>query len=96
MQTNIVVSDAKVMSKGQVTIPKKIRNILGVSSGDRLTFIVEGNTVRVENSAVYALRQFQEQMKGEPQKAGLISEEAIAEWITKSRREELNKRNEKK
>ena len=34
------VDDAKVMPKGQVTIPKKVRNALGVDSGDRVTFIL--------------------------------------------------------
>jgi hypothetical protein len=46
------------------------------------------NNVRVVNSAVYALMRFQEQMSGESEKAGLLTEEAVAEWITKSRRED--------
>ena len=37
------VNDAKVMDKGQVTIPKNVRQVLGVTNGDRVTFIVEGN-----------------------------------------------------
>ena len=32
--------------------------------------------------------KFQEQMGGEAEKAGLMSEDDIAEWITTSRREE--------
>ena len=60
----------------------------GVESGDRVTFIVDGNNVRVLNSAVYALMRFQEQMGGEAEKAGFLTEEAVAEWITRSRREE--------
>ena len=52
MSANIFVDNAKVMSKGQITIPKDIRDVLGVSSGDRITFIVEGNTVRIVNSPV--------------------------------------------
>jgi len=82
------VNDAKVMSKGQVTIPKNVRSVLGVETGDRVTFIVDGNSVRVVNSAIYALQRFQEQMKGEADKAGFLSEEDVAEWITRSRREE--------
>ncbi|MBR3346411.1 MAG: AbrB/MazE/SpoVT family DNA-binding domain-containing protein [Solobacterium sp.] len=85
-----IVSDAKVMPKGQVTIPKKIRDILGVSNGDRVTFVVENGEVKVINSAIYALKRFQAQMAGEGKKAGLLSDEAIAEWITSSRREENN------
>ena len=88
MTTATFVDDAKVMPKGQVTIPKKIRSILGVESGDRVTFIVEGNSVRIVNSAVYALRRFQEQMKGEAGNAGFFTEEDIDTWITMSRREE--------
>ena len=34
-----------VTSKGQVTIPKEIRETLGVIEGDKLIFIVEGDRV---------------------------------------------------
>ena len=33
---------AKVTSKGQTTIPKKVRNALGINSGDLVRFDVEG------------------------------------------------------
>ena len=88
MFTDSFVDDAKVMPKGQVTIPKKVRNALGIDSGDRVTFIVEEGSVRIVNSAVYALQRFQQQMKGEAENAGFFTEEDIAAWITKSRREE--------
>lgn len=84
----VVINDARVMAKGQVTIPKNIRAALGVSTGDRVTFIVENGSVRVINSAVYAMQKFQEQMKGEAGKAGFASEDDVAGWITESRREE--------
>ena len=82
------VNDARVMSKGQVTIPKNVRAALGIESGDRITFIVDGNNVRVVNSAIYALMRLQEQMGGEAEKAGLFTEDDVANWITQSRREE--------
>jgi len=31
-----------ISSKGQVTVPQEIRNRLGLSAGDRLDFVVEG------------------------------------------------------
>lgn len=34
---------AKVTSKGQVTIPKGVRRLLSINSGDRLAFEIEGN-----------------------------------------------------
>ena len=86
--TTVLINDARVMSKGQVTIPKNIREALGVTTGDRVTFIFENGSVRVINSAVYAMQKFQEQMKGQAEKAGFASEEDVADWITNTRREE--------
>ena len=37
---NMIVDNAKVMSKGQITLPKEIRSKLGLSTGDRVTLIV--------------------------------------------------------
>lgn len=88
MVDTVFVNDARVMSKGQVTIPKNVRTALGIEAGDRVTFIVDGTNVRIVNSAVYALMRLQEQMKEEAEKAGFQSEDDIAEWITDSRREE--------
>lgn len=34
MGLNIFTDNAKVMAKGQITIPKDIRSVLGVSNGD--------------------------------------------------------------
>lgn len=86
--SELLVNDARVMSKGQVTIPKNIREALGISPGDRVTFIVENGSVKVINSAIYAIQKFQKQMQGQAEKAGFSSEEDVADWITNSRREE--------
>lgn len=88
MTSKKFINDAKVMSKGQVTIPKNVREALGITTGDRVTFIVDGSDIRIMNSTLYALKQFQKQMQGEASKAGFSSEEDIADWITQSRREE--------
>lgn len=88
MVNTAVVNDARVMSKGQVTIPKNIRAVLGISPGDRVTFVSENGSVKVVNSALYAMQKFQKEMRGQAEIAGLTSEEDVAEWITESRREE--------
>lgn len=88
MQTNVFVDNAKVMAKGQVTIPKDIRELLGVSNGDRVSFIVEGKTVRLVNSAVYAMQVLQNEMRGEAERTGLTSDEDIAELVRNLRSEE--------
>jgi antitoxin PrlF len=38
---------AKITSKGQVTVPLEVRRILGVRAGDRLMFEDDENGVRV-------------------------------------------------
>lgn len=88
MQTNVFVDNAKVMAKGQVTIPKDIRELLGVSNGDRVSFIVEGNTVRLVNSAIYAMQVLQNEMRGEAERTGLTSDEDITELVRDLRSEE--------
>ena len=45
MSVKTFVDNAKVMAKGQVTIPKDVREVLGVASGDRISFIVESGPV---------------------------------------------------
>lgn len=85
------IESAKVMAKGQVTIPKDVRKTLGVSNGDRISFIVEGNTVRIVNSAVYAMQVLQQEMAGEAQKAGLVNDDDIVNLVAEMRKEEVNK-----
>ena len=79
------VDNAKVMAKGQITIPKDVRTVLGVSNGDRVTFIVEGKTVRIINSAVYAMQVLQQEMRGAAEQADLTTEEDIDALIAEMR-----------
>ncbi len=36
---------AKISAKGQISLPKELREALGLSTGDRVAFAVEGGTV---------------------------------------------------
>lgn len=38
---------ARITSKGQVMIPKAVRQVLGITEGDSLIFEVEGKDVRI-------------------------------------------------
>lgn len=49
---DIFMDTAKVMSKGQVTIPKRIRELLDLQNGDYITFIVNKDKVQIHNSKV--------------------------------------------
>lgn len=86
--TQRFVDNAKVMAKGQVTIPKDVRAALGVGTGDRVTFLVDGSTVRIINSALYAMEMLQNQMAGEAQKAGLKDDEDVITLVKNFRSED--------
>ena len=86
MIANTFIDNAKVMSKGQVTIPKDVREILGISSGDRITVVENGN-VRLINSAIYAMQLLQAQMANEAENTGLTSDEAIIDLVKEVRAE---------
>ncbi len=86
MLTNAFVDSAKVMAKGQITIPKDVRDTLGISNGDRVTFIVGGNTARIINSAVYAMQVLQQEMAGEAERAGLTSEDTVVALVKEARK----------
>jgi AbrB family looped-hinge helix DNA binding protein len=38
---------AKITSKGQITVPREIRRMLGVRTGDKLLFESDGKGIRV-------------------------------------------------
>ncbi len=50
------VASAKITSKGQITIPAEIRKALAMEPGDRLSFVVDGDAVRVERQQSWVER----------------------------------------
>lgn len=84
---NIVVENAKVMSKGQITLPKEIRNKLGVSTGDRVTLIYDGEQVIMMNAAVYAMKMLQRDMSDVSYKTDLDSDEKIIAMVAEERKD---------
>jgi AbrB family looped-hinge helix DNA binding protein len=85
---SILVDNAKVMAKGQITLPKSIRTALGLTPGDRVTLIKQNDQVIMMNSAVYAMRMLQTAMAGEAEKAGLTSDDDVTAMIREMRAEE--------
>ncbi len=69
-------------------IPKDVRDVLGVTSGDRVTFVVEGNTVHIVNSAVYAMQVLQREMVAEAERTGLTSEDDVMALVKELRNED--------
>jgi len=88
LMDNIIVDNAKVMAKGQITLPKDIREALGVSTGDRVTLIRQNNQVIMMNSAVYAMNLLQQSMEGEAEKAGIKTDDDVVSMIADMRAED--------
>jgi len=41
---------SSISSKGQVTVPQEVRNRLGLSAGDRVEFVIEGERTLIRPS----------------------------------------------
>ena len=87
------IDSAKVMAKGQVTIPADVRKALGVSEGDRVSFVVDGDDVRIVNAAVFAMKMLQKGLEGQAQKLGLESEEDVNNLMKEIRHEGMGDEN---
>jgi AbrB family looped-hinge helix DNA binding protein len=73
----MIFNTAKVMSKGQITLPVDIRKNMRLSTGDRVALIYENNRVILMNPAIYAMETLQKEMEGEWEKAGIRSQEDL-------------------
>ena len=87
---NIIIDNAKVMSKGQLKLPKEIRVKLGVDTGDRVTLICDGDQIVMMNAAVYAMKMLQNGMLGEAKMSDMVSEEDVNNAVRKIRKEVEN------
>jgi AbrB family looped-hinge helix DNA binding protein len=83
----VLMDNAKVMAKGQITLPKDIRDALGVDTGDRVTLMYQNDQVVLVNSAVFAMKYLQENMKGEFEKAGLQNDDDVMDLVNEVRSE---------
>jgi len=83
----MIFNTAKVMSKGQITLPIDIRKNMGLSTGDRVALIYEKDRVIMVNPAVYAMETLQKEMEGEFAKVGINNDNDIMDLIREVREE---------
>lgn len=86
MNTKTLTDNISTIQDGKIVIPGEIQKILGVSDGQRVAFIPDGEEVRIVNPALRALRQLQEGMKGAAEEAGWTSDDDVVEYIMEMRR----------
>lgn len=78
---------AKVTSKGQITIPKSIRDMLDIKDGSKIIFLQKDNDIIIKNSAMIALEKIQEAFEGEAERLGLETEDDVVKLIKEYRKE---------
>jgi AbrB family looped-hinge helix DNA binding protein len=84
---------AKISIKGQVTIPVEIRTKLKLKGGDKLVFIEKGGDIVLMNSNRIAFEEFQRDMSGVAEKAGLYSEQDVVALVKEVRSKMWEKKN---
>lgn len=77
---------AKVTTKGQITIPKSIRELLDLKEGSKIIFIQKGKDIVIQNSAMLALEKIQKAFDGEAERLGLETEDDVVEMIKEFRK----------
>lgn len=82
---------AKVTSKGQITIPKAIREKLKVKKGGQIIFFVKDGDIVIRNAALIALEKVQQAFEGEAERLGVKDEEDVAKIVKEIRKERKNK-----
>ena len=83
----MIFNTAKVMSKGQITLPVDIRRNMRLSTGDRVALVYENDRVVLMNPAIYAMEQLQKSMAGEWEKAGIYSQKDLDNLMREVREE---------
>jgi AbrB family looped-hinge helix DNA binding protein len=78
---------AKVMSKGQVTIPISVRRKLNLKEGDKLLFMEKDGNIVIANSAMVAIQNVQNAFEGEAERLGLETEQDVVDLVDEVRRE---------
>ncbi|WP_236006261.1 AbrB/MazE/SpoVT family DNA-binding domain-containing protein [Paradesulfitobacterium ferrireducens] len=68
---------SRVTSKGQITIPKAVRERLNLTEGDKVAFIEKDGNIVITKSSIIALRDFFDSISKEAQDRGITEEELL-------------------
>ncbi|HWR09290.1 AbrB/MazE/SpoVT family DNA-binding domain-containing protein [Sporomusa sp.] len=70
---------SRISSKGQVTIPKSIRELLNLNEGDRVAFIEDNGKVVITKASLIALHELQDALSIEAREKGITEEDLLKE-----------------
>lgn len=82
---------AKVTSKGQITIPKSIREQLKIKEGSQIIFYIKDGDIVIRNAALIALEKVQNEFEGEAERLNIKDEKDVVDMIKQIRKERKNK-----
>jgi AbrB family looped-hinge helix DNA binding protein len=77
--------DATVTSKGQITIPKRIRDRLGLESGTEVTFVLHGDEVTLRpksGDSLDQLRSLRDRIQFDAAEIERLQAESREAWST--------------
>lgn len=83
---------SRISSKGQVTIPKAIRDLLKLHEGESVAFLEEGGKVMITKASLVALTDLQESIRVQADVEGITEDDVLKE-LEKVREEMWNERN---
>ena len=72
------VEVSRISSKGQVTVPKTIRQKLKLEEGDRVAFIEDNGRIMITKASILALRELQKEISQEAENQGITEEDLQA------------------
>ena len=72
---------AKLTSKGQITIPRDVREKLRLKTGDKVLFFEENDKYFLQNSNSIVLADFQKSMEGAAKEAGFKNPDDVTNYI---------------
>ena len=89
---------ARILRKGQVTVPKKVRDILNVSEGDVVDFEISGSTVIIKPKILVEKEEsaFFSNLHRMHEKIGDVDPEIIEKAIEEAIRDVRKKKQGKK
>ena len=78
---------ATVTSKGQITIPAKIRKQLHLNAGDKLVIQEENGRFYIDNAAMVAFYRIQNAFEGAAEENGYQAAEDMDEYLREVRKD---------
>ncbi len=76
----MIIGTSSISEKGQITIPKDIRDKLGILQGDRLVFNLKGDTIIIRKSGSNKISEILKNQKPWKQSSIEFQKQLREEW----------------